>query len=217
MCSCHGSSNSRPLLPKETGDSDTPDHGIKPGNGGVRVTGSLTVRGRTRPVSFDAKVSSADGELWLDGEVQFNRRTWASTPSSPARRPARSASASPCSSAPEQSAVTGPSWTHGAKHDSSTSLTRARTPRYVSALCALARAPAAGWLWRAGTRAERLTWASTLGTHALLPRLPAHDPVVRLDVAARAQRRLERRGDLGVAARGRRPAPPRHPAETALG
>jgi len=47
--------------------------GIKPGNGGVRVTGSLAVRGRTRPVSFDAMISSADGETWLDGEVQVNR------------------------------------------------------------------------------------------------------------------------------------------------
>jgi polyisoprenoid-binding protein YceI len=46
---------------------------IKPGNGGVRVTGSLTVRGRTRPASFDATVSSADGETWLDGEIQVNR------------------------------------------------------------------------------------------------------------------------------------------------
>ena len=47
--------------------------GIKPGNGGVRVTGSLTVRDQTRPVSFDATVSSADGETWLDGEIQVNR------------------------------------------------------------------------------------------------------------------------------------------------
>jgi len=47
--------------------------GIKPGNGGVRVTGSLTVRDQTRPVSFDAKVSSAEGETWLDGEIQVNR------------------------------------------------------------------------------------------------------------------------------------------------
>ena len=46
---------------------------IRPDNGGVRVTGSLTVRGRTRSVSFDAKVSSADGEVRLDGEVQVNR------------------------------------------------------------------------------------------------------------------------------------------------
>src|SRR5689334_10289052 len=47
--------------------------GIKPGNGGVRVTGSLTVRDQTRPVSFDATVSSADGETRLDGEIQVNR------------------------------------------------------------------------------------------------------------------------------------------------
>ena len=47
--------------------------GIRPDNGGVRVTGSLTVRGRTRPVSLDAKVSSADGEVTLDGEVRVNR------------------------------------------------------------------------------------------------------------------------------------------------
>jgi polyisoprenoid-binding protein YceI len=47
--------------------------GIRPDNGGVRVTGSLSVRGRTRPVSFDAKVSSADGEVTLDGQVQVNR------------------------------------------------------------------------------------------------------------------------------------------------
>jgi polyisoprenoid-binding protein YceI len=47
--------------------------GIKPGNGGVRVTGSLAVRSQTRPVSFDATVSSADGETWLDGEIQVNR------------------------------------------------------------------------------------------------------------------------------------------------
>ena len=46
---------------------------IRPDNGGVRVTGSLSVRGRTRPVSFDAKVSSADGEVTLDGQVQVNR------------------------------------------------------------------------------------------------------------------------------------------------
>jgi polyisoprenoid-binding protein YceI len=47
--------------------------GIRPDNGGVRVTGSLSVRGRTRPVSFDAKLSSADGEVTLDGQVQVNR------------------------------------------------------------------------------------------------------------------------------------------------
>jgi len=47
--------------------------GIRPDNGAVKVAGSLTVRGRTRPVSFDAQVSSADGEVRLDGQVQVNR------------------------------------------------------------------------------------------------------------------------------------------------
>ncbi len=44
-----------------------------PADGGVRVTGRLTVRGRTLPVPFDAKVSTADGEVSLDGQLQVNR------------------------------------------------------------------------------------------------------------------------------------------------
>jgi len=60
---------------------DIPNHpdityvvdGIQPANGGVRVTGSLTVRGRTRPLSFDAKVSTVAGEMCLDAEVPVNR------------------------------------------------------------------------------------------------------------------------------------------------
>jgi polyisoprenoid-binding protein YceI len=47
--------------------------GVTPADGGVRVTGSLTVRGRTRPASIDAKVSTADGQVSLDGELQVNR------------------------------------------------------------------------------------------------------------------------------------------------
>ena len=47
--------------------------GVTPADGGVRVKGRLTVRGRTLPVSFDAQVSGADGELLLDGELQVNR------------------------------------------------------------------------------------------------------------------------------------------------
>jgi polyisoprenoid-binding protein YceI len=47
--------------------------GIRPDNGAVKVAGSLSVRGRARPVSFDAQVSSADGEVRLDGQVQVNR------------------------------------------------------------------------------------------------------------------------------------------------
>jgi YceI-like domain len=49
------------------------DQGVQPASGGVRVTGSLTVRGRTRPLSFDAKVSAAEDEVRLDAEVPVNR------------------------------------------------------------------------------------------------------------------------------------------------
>ena len=47
---------------------------ITPASDQVTVTGSLTVRGRTRPVSFPARVSvfGAD-QVWLDAEVQINR------------------------------------------------------------------------------------------------------------------------------------------------
>jgi polyisoprenoid-binding protein YceI len=48
--------------------------GIKLSGAGVRVTGGLTVRGRTRPVPFDASVSVHDGaEVRLDAEVPVNR------------------------------------------------------------------------------------------------------------------------------------------------
>src|SRR5580693_8170927 len=47
--------------------------GVSAADEDVRVTGSLTVRGRTRPASFDAKVSTAEGEVWLDGELRVNR------------------------------------------------------------------------------------------------------------------------------------------------
>jgi polyisoprenoid-binding protein YceI len=47
---------------------------IRPASAGVTVTGSLIVRDRARPVSFDATVSSSDGgEVWLDADVQVNR------------------------------------------------------------------------------------------------------------------------------------------------
>jgi len=48
-------------------------NGMQPASEGIQVTGSLTVRGRTRPVSFDAKVSAAAGEVQLDAEVPVNR------------------------------------------------------------------------------------------------------------------------------------------------
>jgi polyisoprenoid-binding protein YceI len=47
--------------------------GMQPASGGVQVTGSLTVRGTTRPLSFDATVSAAAGEVRLDAEVPVNR------------------------------------------------------------------------------------------------------------------------------------------------
>lgn len=48
--------------------------GITLSGDGARVTGTLTVRDRTRPLSFDARVSAFDGaEVWLDAEVAVNR------------------------------------------------------------------------------------------------------------------------------------------------
>jgi polyisoprenoid-binding protein YceI len=47
--------------------------GVSLAGDGVRFAGRLTVRGAARPASFDAKVSSADDEVWLDGELQVNR------------------------------------------------------------------------------------------------------------------------------------------------
>jgi polyisoprenoid-binding protein YceI len=47
---------------------------VRPSGHGVTVTGSLTVRGTTRPLSFGAQVSStSDSEVWLDGEFAVNR------------------------------------------------------------------------------------------------------------------------------------------------
>ena len=47
---------------------------IRPSGQGVAVTGALTVRDRTRPLSFGAAASvRGDGEIWLDAEVRINR------------------------------------------------------------------------------------------------------------------------------------------------
>ncbi len=47
---------------------------VRPSGHGVTVTGSLTVRGTTRPMSFEAQVSSTDvSEVWLDGEMGVDR------------------------------------------------------------------------------------------------------------------------------------------------
>jgi polyisoprenoid-binding protein YceI len=47
--------------------------GMQPTTGGVRVAGSLTVRGRTRPLSFGARVSATGEQVRLDAEVPVNR------------------------------------------------------------------------------------------------------------------------------------------------
>jgi polyisoprenoid-binding protein YceI len=47
--------------------------GMQLSGGGVRVTGSLTVHGRTRPIPFDAAVSATGDEVRLDAEVPVNR------------------------------------------------------------------------------------------------------------------------------------------------
>jgi polyisoprenoid-binding protein YceI len=47
--------------------------GLHAGSDGVQVTGSLTVRGTTRPLTFDAKVSATDDEVRLDAEIPVNR------------------------------------------------------------------------------------------------------------------------------------------------
>jgi len=48
--------------------------GIRPSGQGVTVTGALSVRDRDRPLSFDGRAAvPADGEVWLDAEVQINR------------------------------------------------------------------------------------------------------------------------------------------------
>ena len=48
--------------------------GIRVSGQGVAVTGALTVRDRTRPLSFDAAASvRGNGEIWLDAELHVNR------------------------------------------------------------------------------------------------------------------------------------------------
>jgi polyisoprenoid-binding protein YceI len=47
---------------------------VTPSGDGVTVAGQLSVRGRERPVSFEAQVAGFDGdEVSLDGELQVNR------------------------------------------------------------------------------------------------------------------------------------------------
>lgn len=48
--------------------------GVRPSGQGVAVTGFLTIRGRTRPLTFDAAATVQDnGEVWLDAEVHVSQ------------------------------------------------------------------------------------------------------------------------------------------------
>ena len=53
--------------------------GVSPAGEGVRVTGTLTIRDRTPPASFDVKVAVADSEIQLDGRPRVNRRDFGMT------------------------------------------------------------------------------------------------------------------------------------------
>ena len=48
-------------------------------DGGARVAGTLTVRERTNPASFDARVATDNGEVVLDGELPVNRADYGLT------------------------------------------------------------------------------------------------------------------------------------------
>jgi polyisoprenoid-binding protein YceI len=52
---------------------------VTPAGSGVRVAGTLTVRGTTKPAAFDAQVTVADGELTLHGELPVNRSDYGLT------------------------------------------------------------------------------------------------------------------------------------------
>jgi polyisoprenoid-binding protein YceI len=49
-------------------------HGIRPSGQDADVTGTLTVRDRTQPLSFTAGLAvQGNGEVWLDAVVHINR------------------------------------------------------------------------------------------------------------------------------------------------
>jgi polyisoprenoid-binding protein YceI len=49
-------------------------HGIRPSGQDADVTGTLTVRDRTQPLSFTAGPAvQGNGEVWLDAVVHINR------------------------------------------------------------------------------------------------------------------------------------------------
>lgn len=52
---------------------------VTPAGDGVRVVGTLTIRGYARSVVFDAQVSAADDEVRLTAEVPINRADYGMT------------------------------------------------------------------------------------------------------------------------------------------
>jgi polyisoprenoid-binding protein YceI len=53
---------------------------IQPSGQGVTVTGALTIRGQTRPMTFEATASAdGDGEIGLDAELHINRGSFGLT------------------------------------------------------------------------------------------------------------------------------------------
>ena len=74
-----------------------------------------------------------------------------------------------------------------------------------------------GTLCGARTRAEHMTWASSLGTRAVSPRVSAHGPVVRLAGAPRPERHLERRRDSWCCGTRSRCCAVRSPARSRTG
>ena len=48
--------------------------GAEAKSGGITITGALTVRSTTRPITFQGNLSvSGDDEVWLDAEIPMNR------------------------------------------------------------------------------------------------------------------------------------------------
>ena len=53
--------------------------GAQPDGAGAKITGTLTVLGKSLPISFDARVSQAEGEIRLDADLPVNRADFGMT------------------------------------------------------------------------------------------------------------------------------------------
>ncbi len=49
---------------------------IKADKGGVKITGDLTMHGKTKEISFPAMIEQKDGEVTLTSEFSINRSEW---------------------------------------------------------------------------------------------------------------------------------------------